>query len=116
MTRWTGNPWRRFGLPAAVGWLVVGGYGAAAVVVVASSLFVISWAFVLDRQLREDNGSRLETLTEVFADVVLMTTAILMLSRIRSNDLPSRGLLAGGIATIAISDIALVFQTGVGSY
>src|SRR5205085_3696893 len=39
MTRWTGNPWRRFGLPAAVGWLVVGGYGAAAVVVVASSVW-----------------------------------------------------------------------------
>lgn len=84
--------------------------------IVATSLFVISWVFVLDKQLRENTGSRLATLIEVFADVVILTTAILMLSRIRSNDLPSRGLLAGGIATIAASDIAMVFQTGVGSY
>ncbi|MCV7440857.1 bifunctional diguanylate cyclase/phosphodiesterase [Mycobacterium paraense] len=84
--------------------------------IVATSLFVISWVFVLDQQLREDSGSRLATLVEVFADVVILTTAILMLSRVRSNDLPSRGLLAGGIGTIAAADIAMVFQTGVGSY
>jgi diguanylate cyclase (GGDEF)-like protein len=84
--------------------------------IVATSLFVISWVFVLDKQLREDTGSRLATLIEVFADVVILTTAILMLSRVRSNDLPSRGLLAGGVATIAAADIAMVFQTGVGSY
>jgi diguanylate cyclase (GGDEF)-like protein len=234
MKRWTGNPWRRFGLSAPVGWLVVGGYGVAAVLVaassvwgwrgayqtrpvdevvsvlclvfaaacagyaarfavgrrsfgwlalmtallgwavgeviwsvyevrpelehathpaaaeavsllypigvmvaltllshlsrrsprrlvldgliVATSLFVISWVFVLDKQLREDSGSRLATLTQVFADVVLMTTAIIMFSRLRPSDLPSRSLLAGGIMTIAIADIAMVFQTGVGSY
>jgi len=234
MTRWTGNPWRRFGLSARAGWFVVAGYTAAAALVVASpvwgwkaadatrpvddvvmvlcvvfaaassgyaarfdlgrrrygwlalmtallgwaggqviwavyevrpelehanhpaaaeavfllypigamasltllshlsrqsprrlvldglivatSLFVVSWVFVLDKQLRQDSGSRLGTLTEVFADVVLMTTAILILSRLRSHDLPSRGLLAGGIATISVSDIAMVFQTGVGSY
>lgn len=84
--------------------------------IVATSLFVISWVFVLDKQLREDTGSRLATLIEIFADVVILTTAILMLSRVRSNDLPSRGLLAAGIATIAAADIAMVFQTGVGSY
>src|SRR5947209_385767 len=223
MTRWTGNPWRRFGLSARAGWFVVAGYTAAAALVVASpvwgwkaadatrpvddvvmvlcvvfaaassgyaarfdlgrrrygwlalmtallgwaggqviwavyevrpelehanhpaaaeavfllypigamasltllshlsrqsprrlvldglivatSLFVVSWVFVLDKQLRQDSGSRLGTLTEVFADVVLMTTAILILSRLRSHDLPSRGLLAGGIATISVSDI-----------
>ena len=38
MKRWTGNPWRRFGLPARVGWLVVGGYGVAALLVIASSV------------------------------------------------------------------------------
>ncbi len=234
MTRWTGNPWRRFGLSAPVGWLVVGGYGVAAVLVaassvwgwrgayetrpvdevvsvlclvfaaacagyaarfavgrrsfgwlalmtallgwavgeviwavydvrpelehathpaaaeavsllypigvmvaltllshlsrrsprrlvldgliVATSLFVIAWVFVLDKQLREDSGSRLATLTQVFADVVLITTAIIMFSRLRPSDLPSRSLLAGGIMTIAVADIAMVFQTGVGSY
>ena len=84
--------------------------------IVATSLFVISWVFVLDKQLRGDSGSRLATLIEVFADVIILTTAILMLSRNRSNELPSRSLLAGGIGTIAAADIALVFQTGVGSY
>lgn len=85
-------------------------------VIVATSLFVISWVFVLDKQLREDSGSRLATLVEVFADVVMLTTAILMLSRIRSNDLPSRSLLAGGVGAIAAADIAMVFKTGMGSY
>ncbi len=54
--------------------------------------------------------------SQVFADVVLMTTAILMLSRVRPGDPPSLSLLAGGITTIAVADIAMVFQTGVGSY
>ena len=36
MERDAGNVWRRFGLPARVGWLVVGGYGLAAALVVAS--------------------------------------------------------------------------------
>ncbi|WP_083662989.1 diguanylate cyclase domain-containing protein [Mycobacterium sp. IS-2888] len=235
MTRWTGNPWRRIGLPAHIGWLVAGGYGVAGLLVVASSiwewrgayatrpvdeavfalclvaaaacagyaarcsterrrrfgwlalvtalvgwaigevlwsvyevrpviehathpaaaeavftvypigalaslvllsklsrhsprrlvldglivatsLFVISWVFVLDKQLREDTGSRLATLVEVFADVVILSTAILMLSRARPGEPPSRSLLGGGIGTIAIADIAMVFQTGVGSY
>ncbi|OBJ04603.1 diguanylate phosphodiesterase [Mycobacterium alsense] len=224
MKRWTGNPWRRFGLPASVGWLVAGVYGVAALLVavfdrrvdmtmtvlcltfaaacaayaarhspgrrrfgwlalavallgwavgeviwavyevrpevehathpaaaeavsvlypvgvmvclvlmshlsrysprrlvldgliVATSLFVISWVFVLDHELRANRGSRVATLAEVFADVVLLTTAILMLSRIRSNDLPSRTMLAGGIATIAVADIATVFHTGMGGY
>ena len=39
MKRGTGNPWRRLGLPARVGWLVVGGYGIAAALVVASSVW-----------------------------------------------------------------------------
>lgn len=234
MNRWTGNPWRRLGVPAALGWLVAGIYGVAAVLVVASfagrwegayatrpvdelvsvlclvfaascagyagrravgrrrvgwlvlvaallgwavgeviwavyesrpdlehathpamaevvfllypvgamvslvllsnlsrhsprrlvldglivaaSLFVVSWIFVLEKQLREDNGSRLATLAQVFADVILLTTAILMLSRIRPGDGPSRNLLAGGIGLIAVADIALVFQTGIGTY
>ncbi len=235
MKRWTGNPWQRFGLPARRGWLVVGGYGIAAALIVASSilgwegtyatwpidnvalvvclvgaaacagyaarfaakrryrfgwlalatallgwavgeiiwafydvrpevehathpalaeavlliypvgtmaslvvlshlsrrsrrrlvldgvivwtsLFVISWVFVLEKQLREDRGSRLATLAEVFADVVIMTTAIVMLSRLRPSDLPGRSLLAGGTATVAVADIAMVFGTGMGSY
>ena len=36
MKRGTGNPWRRLGLPARVGWLVVAVYGAAGLLVIAS--------------------------------------------------------------------------------
>jgi diguanylate cyclase (GGDEF)-like protein len=85
--------------------------------ILATSLFVVSWVFVLDEQLlREDSGSRPATLAHIFADVILMTTAILTLSRSRPFDRPSLGLLAGGITTIGVADIAMVFQTGVASY
>jgi diguanylate cyclase (GGDEF)-like protein len=84
--------------------------------IVATSLFVVSWVFVLDRQLRENSASRVTTLAEVFSDVVMLTAAILTLSRGRSGDPPSRGLLAGGVATISVADIAMVFKTGIGSY
>ncbi len=234
MKRWTGNPWRRFGLPARVGWLVLGLYGVAVTLViadwvfgwqsahgtrplyqavsvpglvfaaacagcaarhsvgrhrfgwlalvsallglvggqiiwavydvrsdlehaskpaaaeivfslypigamaalvllsrasrstprrlildgliVATSLFVVSWVFVLDKQLREASGSRLVTVGEVFADIALITTAILILSRPHPAHWPSRRLLAGGIAIIAIADILMVFEAGFGSY
>ena len=39
MKRGTGNPWRRLGLPAHVGWLVVAVYSVAAVLIAASSVF-----------------------------------------------------------------------------
>jgi diguanylate cyclase (GGDEF)-like protein len=84
--------------------------------IVSSSLFVVSWVFVLEKQLRQDDGSRLSTVAQVAADVILMTTAILMLSRVRPGDAPSRNLLPGGITTIAATDIAMVFHTGIGSY
>jgi diguanylate cyclase (GGDEF)-like protein len=84
--------------------------------IVATSLFIISWVFVVEAQLRDHTGARLATLAEVFTDIVLLTTAILMLSRARPGDRPSRSLLAGGIATIMIADIVMVFYTGIGSY
>ncbi|GAB4902261.1 hypothetical protein MAHJHV53_10380 [Mycobacterium avium subsp. hominissuis] len=84
--------------------------------IVATSLFVISWVFVVEAQLREHTGTQVATLAEVFNDIVLMTTAILMLSRARPGDRPSRSLLACGIATISVTDIAMVFYTGIGSY
>lgn len=84
--------------------------------IVATSLFVISWVFVVETQLREHTGTRLATLLEVFFDIVQLTTAILMLSRARPGDGPSRSLVAGGIATISVADMVLVFYTGIGSY
>ena len=235
MKRWTGSPWRRFRLPARVGWLVVGAYGVAAALVVASSvwewhggpyatrpvdeaakvvclvfaaacagkaahsavgrrrfgwlalvtgllgwaigevmwavydvrpesehaahpamadgmflvypigalaslvllsnlsrrsprrlvldglivatsLFIVSWLFVLEKQVRENSRSQPATLTHVFADIVLMTTAILMLSRIRPREPPGKSLAVGGITTIAVADVAMIFRTGMGTY
>ncbi|WP_156690443.1 bifunctional diguanylate cyclase/phosphodiesterase [Mycobacterium sp. Marseille-P9652] len=84
--------------------------------ILATSLFVISWVFVLDKQLRQHSDTRVTTLAEVFSDVILLTTAILMLSRGRPGQVPSRSLLAGGVATIMLADIAMVFKTGIGSY
>lgn len=84
--------------------------------IVATSLFVVSWVFVVDQQLRQDSGSRVTTLAEVFNDIVLLTTAILMLSRVRRGDPPSRNLLAGGVLMISVADIAMVFKSGIGSY
>ncbi len=85
--------------------------------IVATSLFVIAWEFLLAKQLRVDVGSAWPTtLTQVSADVVLMTTAILLLSRVRPGDPPSRSLLAAGITTIAVAHVTTVFQSGAGSY
>lgn len=85
-------------------------------VIVGTSLFIVSWVFVLDAQLREHSASRPATVVHVFNDVVLLTIAILMLSRRRPADLTSRTLLSVGTATICISDLTTVFQAGVGSY
>lgn len=84
--------------------------------IVATSLFVISWVFVVEAQLQERTGTRLATFAEIFNDIVLLTTAILMLSRARPGDRPSRSLVAAGVATISVADMMLVFYTGIGSY
>ncbi|WP_225329982.1 MULTISPECIES: bifunctional diguanylate cyclase/phosphodiesterase [unclassified Mycobacterium] len=84
--------------------------------IVATSLFVIAWVFVVEAQLQKHSGARLVTSAEVFADIIQVTTAILMLSRARPGDRPSRTLLAGGVATICLADMALVFYTGIASY
>lgn len=85
-------------------------------VIVATSLFVASWVFVLDNLLRSASSSRLSTLVHVFADVILMTTAILILSRGHSRGRRSMNLLASGIGTIMLADMLVLFQTGFGSY
>ncbi|MBW0012556.1 GGDEF domain-containing protein, partial [Mycobacterium sp.] len=84
--------------------------------IVATSLFIIAWVFVVDRQLRENSGSRMVTLGQVFADITLATTALLILSRAHPTGWPSLRLLAGGIGIIAVADMVMVFATGFGSY
>lgn len=84
--------------------------------IVATSLVVISWVLVVEAQLRERSGTQLVTVGEVFADIIQVTIAILMLSRARPGDRPSRSLLASGIGIISGADLLLVFHTGLGSY
>jgi diguanylate cyclase (GGDEF)-like protein len=86
------------------------------VVIVAISLFVVSWLLVVDRLVREGSSAGPVTLAHVFGDVVVITTAILVWSRARPGGRPSLNLLTGGITTIGVADIVIVFQTGVGSY
>jgi diguanylate cyclase (GGDEF)-like protein len=83
--------------------------------IVATSLFEVSWAFVLEKQLLKDSNSRAATLTHVFSDVVVITIALLVLSRGRPGGRPSLNLLAGGIATIGVADIVMLFLTGIGT-
>ncbi|MGO9155032.1 diguanylate cyclase domain-containing protein [Mycobacterium sp.] len=86
-------------------------------VIVWTSLFVVSWVFVLGKQLHDDSGLRPSTLTHVFADVILITTAIVILSRARAEDPPSRSLLAGGTTVICVADVVQLFLTaGTGSF
>lgn len=84
--------------------------------ILATSLLVVSWVFVLEKQLRDTTGSRTATVAQVVNDGLLLTTAILMLSRGRPGERPSRSLVAAGIAVISIADITMVFDTGIGSY
>ncbi len=84
--------------------------------ILVTSLLVVSWVFVLEKQLRDTTGSRTATVAQVVNDGILLTTAILMLSRGRPGERPSRSLVAAGIATISVADIAMVFDTGIGSY
>jgi len=85
-------------------------------VIVATSLFVASWVLVIEKLLRAGGISQPMTFVHLFADVVVVTTSLVMLSRTRPGRRPSLNLLAGGIATIGIADIVIVFQTGVESY
>lgn len=85
-------------------------------VIVSTSLWVASWVFVLDKLLKTNSSSRPATVVHVFADVVLMTSAILLLSRGRPGGRRSLNLLAGGVATIMLADMLVLFQTGIGSY
>ncbi|VAZ99256.1 diguanylate cyclase domain-containing protein [Mycobacterium pseudokansasii] len=85
-------------------------------VIVATSLFVASWVFILNKVVRDASSSRPVIFTHVFADVVVMTVAILVLSRTLSGARPSLSLLAGGITVIGGVDIVIVFQTGIGGY
>lgn len=79
--------------------------------IVATSLFVISWVFVLKNV---DGGQRWMTVAHVALDVVLITTAILVWARPVAR--LSVSLMAAAATVIFMSDIASVYVSGAGGY
>ena len=84
--------------------------------IVATSLFAISWIFVVGELLRRGGSSAPVTLAHIVADVVVITTAILVWSRAGADGRPSLSLVVGGIMSIGVADITIVYLTGVGGY
>jgi diguanylate cyclase (GGDEF)-like protein len=87
--------------------------------VVATSLFVISWVFVLDHMANAgvgDVGPRLATVGQVIADLILLTTAILVWSRSPFPAPPRVALLVVGIMVICTADVITVYVIGIGGY
>jgi diguanylate cyclase (GGDEF)-like protein len=79
--------------------------------IVATSLFAVSWVCVLRNLPDEATGV---TVLHITIDVVLMTTAILVWSRPLAR--LSVTVLAAGITIIEIADIAGVYMAGAGGY
>ncbi len=82
-------------------------------IVVATSLFVVSWVFVLS-DMPEGGVAPATTVLHVSADVILLTTSILVWSRPRAR--LSLNLLAAGITTIGMADIIGIYVAGIGGY
>ena len=80
-------------------------------VIVATSLFVVSWVCVL-RNLSGEGAAL--TVLHIALDIVLMSTAILVWSRPMGR--VSVTVLAAGVTTIEMADIASVYVAGVGGY
>jgi diguanylate cyclase (GGDEF)-like protein len=85
-------------------------------VIVATSLCALSWIFLFDDLARISGSTRKTTLVQVIADVVLLTTAILVWSRARSDSRQSLNLVVAGIISLGVSDMAIVYLTRAGGY
>ena len=88
-------------------------------VLVAGSLFLVSWVTVLG-SVHEAGGDTRFALTVSLAypvaDLVLMTMTIVVLARSRTAQRLTLGLLAGGIMLMALSDSAYAFLIASGNY
>ena len=82
-------------------------------VIVAGSLFLVSWVLVL-QDIPDKGATPDATVLHIVVDVVLMTTAILVWSRPTGR--VSVSLLAAGLTFIQLIDIAGVYVAGVGGY
>ena len=83
-------------------------------VIVATSLFVVSWVCVLRNVVGTGGAAPGATVLHITVDVVLMTTAILVWSQPLGR--VSVTVLAAGITAIAMTDIGGVYIAGVGGY
>lgn len=81
--------------------------------IVAGSLFVVSWVFVL-RDLPDGGAAPGATVLHVAVDAVVATTAILVWSRPLGR--VSVTLLAVGITAVGLVDTASIYVAGVGGY
>lgn len=84
--------------------------------IIATSLFIVSWVMVLRKLIHEGASSGPATIIHIFTDIVVMTTAIMAFSRARADNRQSLSLVAGAIIMIGLADILIVLQTGVGTY
>jgi diguanylate cyclase (GGDEF)-like protein len=82
-------------------------------VIVATSLFVVSWVCVL-RYLASSGAATGQTVLHITFDIVLMSTAILVWSRPLGR--ASVAVLAAGVTIIAVADTAGIYMAGVGGY
>jgi diguanylate cyclase (GGDEF)-like protein len=85
-------------------------------VIIAGSLFLVSWVFVIEGVFHEASGSHLAfavSLAYPVADVVIITIAVA--SAVVAYR-PSMGLLLAGLIIVAVSDIVFTGQTALDDY
>ena len=88
-------------------------------ILVAGSLFLVSWVTVLGSVHKAGGDSRFAltvSLAYPVADLILMTMTIIVLSRSRTAQRLTLGLLSGGIMLMALSDSAYAVLIASGNY
>ena len=135
---WTGMEQAPFPSPADAGFLILpvgaglallllpighSGQSRARLVldglIVAGSLFVVSWVSVLGSVYRAGAASHFAldvSLAYPIADLVTITMTVLVLARARTAQRKTLALLTAGILMMALSDSAFAYLTAVGDY
>ncbi|MFC9360017.1 diguanylate cyclase domain-containing protein [Rhodococcus sp. NPDC057014] len=88
-------------------------------IIVAGSLFVVSWASVLGSVYRAGSDTPVAlvlSLAYPVADLVIATMAIVVLTRARAGQRLTLGLLCIGIILMALSASAVSYLTAMGTY
>jgi hypothetical protein len=84
--------------------------------IIAIALLVISWATVLGNVLASAGHDTLAvglSLAYPASDVAVLTLAVLLATRARSNSRTALLLLASGVAALAVSDSSLAYTTSI---